>query len=283
MRGRLAGWLILLAPAWGQNVDKVPAGVILVKGAWSSASDSVTPLPEGVAVAGGAFRDPYFGIEYTLPAGWVQKFEGPPPSESGRYVLGQIGAADTSPGTARGTILITAQDLFFGAAPETQLAADYQVETPRTAIGIADRPFTSFAYWSPVAEMHWYVLTTEIRCHSLQFVLTTRDTKVLERAAREMVKMKIEGGGGAPVCLADYARDENVVARVAPVFAERRFNAVPVRIVIDAGGKVKHIHFLSAFPDQARAITAALEQWKFTPYRKDGKAVEVETGMLFGR
>ena len=26
---------------------KVPEGVILVKGAWSSASDSVTPVPEG--------------------------------------------------------------------------------------------------------------------------------------------------------------------------------------------------------------------------------------------
>ena len=29
---------------------KVPKGVILVKGAWSSASDSVTPVPEGGAV-----------------------------------------------------------------------------------------------------------------------------------------------------------------------------------------------------------------------------------------
>jgi hypothetical protein len=29
------------------QAKKLPAGVILVKGAWASASDSVTPLPEG--------------------------------------------------------------------------------------------------------------------------------------------------------------------------------------------------------------------------------------------
>jgi hypothetical protein len=73
------------------------------------------------------------------------------------------------------------------------------------------------------------------------------------------------GGGAVPVCIQDYARDENVIARVDPVFTEHRFNAVPVRIIIDKEGKVKHIHFLSAFPDQAKAITDALKQWKFKP------------------
>jgi hypothetical protein len=46
---------------------------------------------------------------------------------------------------------------------------------------------------------------------------------------------------------------------------------------------VQHIHFLSAFPDQARVITDALRQWKFKPYLRDGKPVEVETGVMFGR
>ncbi|MGA7566788.1 MAG: energy transducer TonB, partial [Terriglobales bacterium] len=57
----------------------------------------------------------------------------------------------------------------------------------------------------------------------------------------------------------------------------------PVRIIIDKEGKVKHIHLISAFPDQAKAITDALEQWKFRPYAIDGKPAEVETGILFGR
>jgi len=39
---------------------------------------------------------------------------------------------------------------------------------------------------------------------------------------------------------------------------------------------------LSAFPDQARAITDALMQWKFKPYTREGKPVEVETGVMFG-
>jgi hypothetical protein len=89
--------------------------------------------------------------------------------------------------------------------------------------------------------------------------------------------------GAAPVCIKDYARDENLITRVDPIFTEHRFNSVPVRIIIDKNGKVEHIHFLSAFPDQSKAITDALAQWKFKPYLQGGKPVEVETGIMFGR
>src|ERR1700722_9074675 len=78
-----------------QAVTKVPAGVILVKGAWASASDSVTPLPEGGSVTNNIFSDPYFGIAYVLPADWTEKYKGPPPSENGRYVLAQFSTANT--------------------------------------------------------------------------------------------------------------------------------------------------------------------------------------------
>jgi hypothetical protein len=91
------------------------------------------------------------------------------------------------------------------------------------------------------------------------------------------------GGGAAPVCIKDYASDHHVIARVDPIFPEHRFNPVPVRIIIDKEGKVKHIHFLSAFPDQAKAITDALAQWKFKRYLRHGQPVEVETGIMFGR
>ena len=91
------------------------------------------------------------------------------------------------------------------------------------------------------------------------------------------------GGEAVPVCIADYARDENLITRVDPIFAEHKFNSVPVRIIVDREGKVRHIHFLSAFPDQAKAITDALGRWKFKPYKLDGHPVEVETGILFGR
>jgi hypothetical protein len=91
------------------------------------------------------------------------------------------------------------------------------------------------------------------------------------------------GGSGAPLCVSNYARNETLITRVEPVLTEHRFNPVPVRIIIDKQGKVKHIHFLSAFPDQAKAITDALGKWKFKPYLQDGHPVEVETGIMFGR
>ncbi len=282
---------------------KIPKETILVKGAWSSASDSVTPVPEAATVAQNVFSGPYFGISYTLPQDWIQEYEGPPASESGRYVLAQIGPPKTRDGPTSASMLITAQDMFFTPLPvanaleltkyiKHHLQADYKVETPPTLIKIADRSFSFFAYWSPVAELHWYVLAVQIRCHAVQFVLTGRDTKLLDRLMLDLNKMKLpaevsatagDGGGPFPVCIKDYARDENVVARVDPVFTEHRFNPVPVRIIIDKQGKIKHIHFISAFPDQAKAISDALEQWKFKPYVSDGKPAEVETGILFGR
>ena len=48
-------------------LTKVPTEGILVKGAWSSTSDSVTPVPEGGNVANDVFSDQYFGMTYALP------------------------------------------------------------------------------------------------------------------------------------------------------------------------------------------------------------------------
>jgi hypothetical protein len=285
------------------SITKVPSEVILVKGASPSSSDSVTPVPEGATVSQGLFSDPYFGIAYPLPEGWTQEYLGPPPSESGRYVLAQIGPAGKRAGANSASMLITAQDMFFTPLPATDaleltaylknhLQADYAVETSPTLINVAGRTFSFFAYWSPAAELHWYVLGIEIRCHVVQFILTGRDTNSLHSLLRDMSRMKLptevsasagNGGGSDPVCIKDYARDSNVMARVDPVFTQPRFDPAPVRIVINRQGRIKHIHVISAFPDQARAITDALGQWRFKPYLVDGKPTEVETGIMFGR
>jgi len=58
-----------------QSATKVPLGVILVKGASSSASDSATPLPEGGSVLNNVFSDEYFGMTYPLPADWAEKYK----------------------------------------------------------------------------------------------------------------------------------------------------------------------------------------------------------------
>jgi len=280
---------------------KVPQGVILVKGAWSSASDSVTPVPEDRSLTNHVFRDRYFGMTYNLPKNWTEEYEGPPPSDSGRYVLAQL--QDPGPkDSLAATILITAQDMFFSPLParnalqlvnyeKENLQADYKLELAPTRTNMGGRPFIFYAYWSPVAGLHWYVLSTEIRCHAMEIVMMSRDTKLLADLVLGMKTMELpadtdptagHGGGDVPVCVAGYARGENLIKRVDPVFHERTFNPVPLRIIIDKTGKVKHIHFLSAFPSQQKAITEALQQWKFKPYLQNHQGVEVETGIMFG-
>jgi hypothetical protein len=291
------------APENPRAMQKVPSGVILVKGAWSGASDSVTPVPEGGSVTGNVFTNRYFGLTFPLPAGWTQKYQGPPPSESGRYVLAQLHPADNYGGLSRGNILVTAQDMFFTPLPaansleltsyeKDNLPGIYQLERAPTETRIAGRTFTFFVYGSRAAGLHWYVLGTEIRCHAVEFVLTSRDTDLLDSLMQDFNRLELpaeanpaggEGGGSFPICIRDYAKSGNLIASVDPVFTEHRFNAVPVRIMIDQSGRVEHIHFLSAFPDQEKAIADALQQWRFKPYVKNGQPVEVETGILFGR
>jgi hypothetical protein len=297
-----------VAPSGGDfsnniSAPKVPKGVILVKGASASTSDSVTPVPENGEISNNIFNDPYFGMSYTLPPDWIQKYEGPPPADTGRYVLAQIVPGETYKRPDRGLILITAQDMFFNPLPavnslelvnysKNHLQADHKVELAPTQTRIGGRPFTFYAYWSPIAGLHWYVLATDIRCHTVQITMSSRDTKLLESLVLDLNKMKLAqedgpaagmGGENFPVCVKDYAKDENLISRVDPVFSQLRYNTVPVRIVIDKEGKIKHIHLISAFPDQAKAVTDALTQWRFKPLLQNGKPVEVETGIMFGR
>jgi hypothetical protein len=315
--GRLTLSALLLAPAQttrsqpapqdggdsSQNPQArpLPTGAVIVKGAWASASDSVTPLPEGGGVADNVYTNKYFALTYVLPPSWTQKYYGPPPSDSGYYVLAQIRTADKNR-VAGGTILIAAQDLFFTLVPtanaleftnhaEENLQADHKVERALTPVVIANHSFVRFDYFSPAAELHWYLLATQIRCHIVQFIFIGRDTEFLASLIEDMNKMKLPaeaspilgiGGGDVPLCIKDYARSENIIERVDPVLTERKFNPIPVRIIIDKDGKVKHIHFLSAFPDQVKSITDALLQWRFKPYLREGHPTEVETGIIFG-
>jgi outer membrane biosynthesis protein TonB len=60
-----------------------------------------------------------------------------------------------------------------------------------------------------------------------------------------------------------------------------KYTQVPARLIIGVDGKVRHIHVINAFPDQARSVEKALAQWEFKPYKVNGAPVEVETGILF--
>jgi hypothetical protein len=283
-----------LSPAYKPEpaVKKVPAGVLLVKGAEPSASDSKTPLPENGRLADDAYSNDYFGLSFKLPPQLAEIYKGPPPSDSGKYVLTELVPSERYKGNDKATMLVTAQDHFFALTPQRNAAETikmkketlpsyYEAERPPYEMTIAGRKFARLDYTSPVAGIHWIVMATDIRCHSVEFVLTGRDPKVLETLVAGLGEMTLTSNGSAPACVADYA-EENTLYRKDPELTDHKFNPIPVRVVIDTKGRVKHVHILSAFPEQARAITDALFQWRLKPYVVNGAPAEVETGIMFG-
>lgn len=278
-----------LAQSGGDFADlpdgKVPANVIIVKGAEPSASDHSTPLPEDGRVAHNVYRSRYLGLTYPLPQDWAESYQGPPPSDTGEYVLTQL-----VPGTAykgaKGTVLVTAQDMFFARGRgrdaaemvsygRAHLPSYYELEREPAEMKIAGRTFVRYDYMSRAAGIHWYVLATDVRCHALQFVFMGQDTKMLESLIADMNRAELTAAADEPVCKRDYAR--TAIYKVDPVFEAHHFNAIPVRFIVDRKGNVRHVHVISALPDQAAKITEALMQWKFNPAE-----TEIETGILFG-
>jgi hypothetical protein len=261
----------------------VPQGVILIKGATPSASDASTPLPEQGRVSAGRYRNAYFGLSYPIPAGWSEQPAGPPPSDGGGYVLGLFAME-------KANVLITAQDLFFdvhrtGSARElvasmrAGLLPRYEVEGGPQEVTIAGRTFHRLAYASRASGMRWRILATDARCHALAFTFTGTDSATLDAAERAMSGLSLSSA--APACVHDYANG-NVVAQAQPQFTGHRYNTIPVRVIVGKDGAVKHVHVLSAFPEQSQAILAALRTWRFKPYREGGRAAAVETGLVFG-
>jgi len=265
-----------------------------------SVSDAEMPVPEGGLLTNGTYSNRYFGFSYGLPPDWEENLEGPPPSDNGYYVLAQFKPVDTSKRSSRGTILITASDLFFASRPvggprelvESMKAmlkpAVYQVETPPIEVKVGKHTFTRFDYQAPAAELHWRIIATEIRCHIVEFVFTSQDARLLATLVQNMDRMQFSGvstsafdGNEVPLCVRDYAAGPNLMQKVDPSFAGPRFTRIPVRIVIDRNGKVRQVHVISAFPAQAENVKAALAQWEFKPYVRNGRPLEVETGIMF--
>lgn len=256
------------------------------------------PVPEGGILKNSTYSNQYFGFAYQLPPSWQQSFAGPPPSDTGYYVLAQFRLPDTPAEMNKGTILISAADQFFATQKadsprdllenmKARLNSVYQVEAPPREIKLGDRTYVRLDYNAPAAGLHWSILATEIRCHIVEFVLTSRDPRLLESLIQSVNRMRWPAAATAfddnhvPVCIPDYATEPNLLSKVEPVFAGPRFTNIPVRIVIGRNGKVKHIHVLNAFPAQAEHIKAALTHWEFKPYVQDGRPLEVETGILF--
>jgi hypothetical protein len=249
---------------------------------------SAIPMPEDGKVENGRYTSGYFDLTYPLPQQWTAGFAGPEPSQAGYYVLSSLGPV----GDLDGTIMIAAQDEFFAAKQHADLVAavgDFRdslarvdgmsIDREPTELTIAGRHMQRVDF-SGVG-LYRAMIVTEIRCHIVSFNLTARSPEQLEALATTLDQISGGGRKGAPVCIKDYAGADTIIKRVVPEPAGSRYVPIPVRIIIDTEGRVKHVHVIHGTPEQRHAIDDALWQWKFKPPRVDGAAAEVETGLLF--
>jgi hypothetical protein len=272
----LVGWL-----AWRYGAAILPFGAVT----------SQTSNPEDGKVTNGTYSNGYFGLSYPLPQGWTEGLAGPDPSHSGNYVLSTF----TPKSELAGTILVTAQDMLF-AGKDTDAAAaakDFHramSEIEGMTVGheplevrIADR-LVQRVDFSGVG-LYRAAFVAEIRCHLVGFNLTAPDPDLLASLALSLDNLSFGGGGDAatavPTCVKNYAAGENLLSKVEPVIVGPARTPIPVRIIIGTDGGVKHVHVIRATTEQRKTIEAAVRQWKVRPYVLEGRAVEIETGLMF--
>jgi hypothetical protein len=268
--------------AWRYGAAVLPFGAVT----------SQMANPGDGKVASGAYTSRYFDLSFPVPQGWTEAEAGPDPSHSGYYVLRSF----IPKSELTGTILIAAQDMFFATKPLSDVASaasDFRhaisqvegmtVDREPAEVRIADRIIQRVDF-SGVG-LYRAMFMTEIRCHLVSFNLTARNPEVLEGMTRSLDRLSFAGGKGAaasaPHCARNYAVAENLLSKVDPVIPGSLATPIPVRIIIGTDGGVKHVHVIRATAEQRNSIESALRQWKLRPYQIDGKAVEIETGVVF--
>jgi hypothetical protein len=259
------------------------------------------PDPEDGSVSDASYFNPYFGLSVPLPPGWSEDLAGPPPSNLGTYVLTALDGTKVD----AATILIVAQDLFFGAKPfatGAAMAADFRraiagmpdmtIDDAPASITIGKRSMLRLDYHAGGLFRVW--LATELRCHMITFNITGTDRTIVDNIARGLGAMTLpaeatqtpgapDAAHAYPTCIKDYVTPQTLLRKVDPPPIDYGGLKVPVRIVIGTDGHVRHVHVISAGSAQRRAIKEALMQWEFTPYDVAGHLAEVETGLVFER
>ena len=246
--------------------------------------------PEDVKVADGIFVSDYFDLSYRLPEGWTEGLAGPAPSQSGYYVLGTWAPKRDF----AATVLVVAQDMFF--APESSddvknVVAEFrQVMSAVDGMTIDREPAPVSVGGHPGYRVDFSgvglsrsMFAIEIRCHVVTFNLTSRGPELLAglvSSLDDLDSVRKNTPDPVPECVRDYA-SENVVHRVEPDGVGAKAVSIPVRMIVATDGSVKHVHVIRASAAQRRNIEEALRQWKFKSYVKQGRPVEVETGMMF--
>src|SRR6266478_8916476 len=273
----LANWL-----GWRYGAVIWPYGTVV----------SPMPVPEDGKVLGGIYVNDYFDLSYPLPQGWTEGLAGPDPSDAGYYVLSSL----VPQSEQNAAIMIVAQDMFFASKSHGNIAEmvhDFRqamsevdgmmIDREPTEVKVADRLFYRVDF-SGVG-LYRATFTTESRCHAVSFNLTSRDPELLADLAFGVHKLSTAGkwhlGSSVPHCIENYVVPESLLQRVEPIPVGPKFLPIPVRIIVDTEGSVKHIHVIRATAEQRKSIEDALRQWKFKPYQMNGRAVEIETGLVF--
>ena len=245
-------------------------------------------VPESGAMRDGSYENPYFGFALKLPPGWSAGPEGPRPSLSGYYVLANLVTAAPEPGS----VLIAAQDLFFGDKPFADAAgmtesvraglhdiADLRIDPSARAVEIGGRHFQRLDYDAGDLYRSW--LATDLRCHVVLFAATAATPQLRTKLVEQLNTLSFTDPA-APACRRDYAAAQTVLRKVEPPEIKPKGLRLPARIVIDAEGAVRQVHILRAEPALRDDIAAAVMQWRFRPYAPDGSPIALETGLLIG-
>lgn len=252
------------------------------------AKAAAEPDPETGSIDAGVYANPYFGLTVKLPPGFVAGLAGPPPSRLGFYVLASLDGRSVS-----ASVLITAQDRFFSVKPIADAAAMTQdfstamalrpnmvIDRGPEAVALGGQQFQRLDYHAGGLYRIW--LATEQRCHIVIFNLTARDPARLAVVAASLAAMAWhEPQGATPLCRQDYVSAQTLIHKIDPPPIDTTGVNLPVRIIIGADGRVRHVHVISASPAQRTALVTALMQWQFMPYRENGQPADIETGLVF--
>jgi TonB family protein len=252
-------------------------------------ADSAESNPGALSVTDDGFVSDYFDLSYRLPPGWAEGLPGPPPSQSGYYVLGNW----TSKNAIAGTVLVAAQDKFFEPdSPDdlTSVVAQFRqvmsavdgmtIDREPAQVSIAGR--RGYRVDFSGVGLFRSMFAVEIRCHVVTFNLTSRDQELLASMVRSLdslVPARRDASKSVPECIKDYAR-ENVVYQVEPHAVGTRSETIPLRVIVTTDGSVRNVHVIRASAAQQRSVEDAVRQWKFKPYTRDGRPIEVETGVV---
>ena len=254
-------------------------------------ADMALARPDDGTVANGSYTNQYFDVSYPLLPGWTEGLAGPEPSHAGYYVLKSL----VPDGELTGMILVAAQDQFFAPQPfadAMDMAADLgraksalegvTVDRQPSQVPIGGRSFSRIDISGFGLFDSTFIM--QARCHMVSFNMTANTPERLAKLVDSMHRITDAGRGGDgkadPTCVKSYAMPEHVVSRVHPAPVAPLSMPIPVRIIVAADGSVKHVHAIRATADQRTSIENALRQWKLKPYEVQGRATEVETGLI---